>query len=186
VTFQRIDPLYVIDLSTPTDPSIAGQLLLPGVSEFLHPVSRDLLLGLGREAGRVKVELYDTSVLESPQSRGALSLGGVTSFSPAVYDRHVFTYLAGADSDRFAFPAFITDPQSGLAETSLHQFEIHGKSMAPSASLQEAGAMTLPESAGQLTFSNRAFIDGDTVYYVRDGQVWSAFWATPTQVNGPF
>ena len=43
VTFERIDPLYAIDLSDPTDPIIAGELTIPGFSDFLHPVNQDLL-----------------------------------------------------------------------------------------------------------------------------------------------
>jgi len=34
--------------------------------------------------------------------------------------------------------------------------------------------------------SSGAFIDGDTVYYVGDGQLWSSSWASPSQVNGAF
>jgi hypothetical protein len=33
---------------------------------------------------------------------------------------------------------------------------------------------------------SRAFIHDDTVYYIRDDDVWTAFWHTPTIVNGPF
>ena len=32
---------------------------------------------------------------------------------------------------------------------------------------------------------SRAFIHDDTVYYVRNEDVWAAFWQTPTIVNGP-
>ena len=113
VTFLRIDPLYVIDLSTPTDPRIAGELLIPGVSDFLHPVTDDLLLGLGMDGSRFKLELFDTSVLEQPQSRGAITLGGISSGSPALWDRHAFTYLAGDDADRFAVPAYVAAEPPG-------------------------------------------------------------------------
>ncbi len=180
VTFRRVDPLYVIDLSNPTDPRIAGQLTLPGVSEFLHPVSRDLLLGLGTESSRVKLELYDTSVLESPQSRGAISIGGQSSFSNALYDRHAFTYLAADDSDRLAIPARLD------THGELHQFEIQGKQTPASASLVDAGAVSPPDSQDYTSVTDRAFISGDAVYYVREGKVWGSFWATPSQVNGPY
>lgn len=180
VTFRRIDPLYVIDLSNPADPRIAGQLTLPGVSEFLHPVSRDLLLGLGTESSHVKLELYDTSVLESPQSRGAISIGERPSTSTALYDRHAFTYLAGDGSDRLAIPALID------VRSELHQFEIQGKQTPGSASLVDAGAISPPDSADYQFVPDRAFISGDAVYYVREGKVWGSFWATPSQVNGPY
>lgn len=180
VTFRRIDPLYVIDLANPADPRIAGQLTLPGVSEFLHPVSRDLLLGLGMESNRVKLELYDTSVLESPQSRGSMAIGEQSSYSMALHDRHAFTYLAGDGSDRLAVPAILT------SRSELHQFEVQGKQTPASASLVDAGAVSPTEPAGSVPVPDRAFISGDAVYYVREGKVWGSFWATPSQVNGPY
>ena len=191
VTFQRTDPLYVIDLSAPSDPRIAGQLLLPGWSQFLHPVTDDLLLGLGAEGSHFKLELFDTSVLEQPQSRGAITLGGVTSSSPALYDRHAFTYLAGPDTDRLAVPAMVSteSPIEGQGyewSSSLYQFEILGKQSASSALLQEAGQVSPSNPAQEVPSLSRAFINGDAVYYVRDSQVYGTFWATPSQVNGPF
>jgi uncharacterized secreted protein with C-terminal beta-propeller domain len=180
VTFRRTDPLYVLDLSNPADPRIAGQLLLPGVSDFLHPVSHDLLLGLGTESSRVKLELYDTSALDSPQSRGAITIGEQSSFSMALFDRHAFTYLAGDGSDRLAVPAMLR------SSSELHQFEIQGKRTPASASLVDAGAVS-PAAPRDYGFGpERAFIHGDAVYYVRDGRVWGSFWATPSQVNGPY
>jgi beta propeller domain-containing protein len=189
VTFQRVDPLYVIDLSTPSDPRIAGQLLLPGFSDFLHPVSDDLLLGLGMNAGRFKLELFDTSVLENPQSRGAITLGVYRSDSPATYDRHTFAYLAGEATDRFALPATIVTGQPGVdfgVDTSLHQFEVLGKDTPASASLLEAGVVSTPKVDQTNPGFHRAFINGGAVFYVRDGQVWGSFWSSPSQVNGPF
>ena len=188
VTFLRIDPLYVIDLSTPTDPRIAGELLIPGVSDFLHPVTEDLLLGLGMDGSHLKLELFDTSVLELPQSRGAITLGGISSGSPALWDRHAFTYLAGDDADRFALPAYVATERPGQAfsyVTSLHQFEVLGKHAPASAILREAGLVTPNQDAlsGGL---NRAFIHGDAVFFVRDVEVWGTFWSTPSQMNGPF
>ncbi|WP_151083470.1 beta-propeller domain-containing protein [Nocardioides cynanchi] len=50
VTFQQVDPLYVLDLSDPTDPRVRGALHLPGWSSYLHPVGGHLLLGLGQTA----------------------------------------------------------------------------------------------------------------------------------------
>ena len=60
ITFERIDLLYVLDLSNPLDPLIAGELEVTGFSGFLHPVSDDLLLGLGEnEEGEILiVSLY--------------------------------------------------------------------------------------------------------------------------------
>lgn len=36
VTFEQIDPLFVVDLASPT-PTILGELKIPGYSTYLHP-----------------------------------------------------------------------------------------------------------------------------------------------------
>ncbi len=192
VTFEQIDPLYCIDLSDPADPRIAGELEITGFSDFLHPVSDDLLLGLGFAGnGSVKLELYDVSDIERPLSRGSALLGGRGSYSEAIYDRHAFTYQADVDGiDRFTIPAQVygADGQFDLSESGLYLFEIHDKSQPGLASLNAAGAI-LPARDGitiPYVSRSRAFIHDDTVYYIRDEDVWAAFWDTPTVVNGPF
>ncbi|HEY6123471.1 MAG TPA: beta-propeller domain-containing protein [Steroidobacteraceae bacterium] len=192
VTFRAVDPLYVLDLANPADPRIAGTLELPGFSDFLHPVTEDLLLGLGGTMSNAKLELFDVSEIEQPQSRGSITIGGWSSSSEALHDRHAFTSLPADAADRFAIPATVvpgtTNGLNSNTESSLYQFEILGKQSAASASLQAAGAVTPPvaNDAERYVMSSRSFIHGDTVYYVRDGKVWSSSWFTPSQVQGPF
>jgi hypothetical protein len=148
----------LLDLANPADPRIAGELEIPGFSEFLHPVTQDLLLGLGAEAGNTKLALFDVSQIGQPQ----------------------------------AIPATVAQlPSNGVYVTplsSLHQFEVLGKQSAGSASLQAAGVVTPPFAGDSERFASisRSFIHGDTVYYVRDGVVWSTSWFAPSQVQGPF
>lgn len=52
VTFEQIDPLFVISLAEPRSPKILGELKIPGYSTYLHPYDSDRLIGLG----------YDTKV----------------------------------------------------------------------------------------------------------------------------
>jgi hypothetical protein len=47
VTFQNIDPLFVIDLADQTRPRIIGELKMPGYSTYLHPYDPSRLIGLG-------------------------------------------------------------------------------------------------------------------------------------------
>lgn len=47
VTFEQIDPFFVIDLSVPTAPKILGELKIPGYSTYLHPYDADRLIGIG-------------------------------------------------------------------------------------------------------------------------------------------
>ena len=45
VTFENIDPLWIIDLSNPTSPTIMGELCL--ASTYIHPLSDDAILSIG-------------------------------------------------------------------------------------------------------------------------------------------
>ncbi|MCE5295915.1 MAG: beta-propeller domain-containing protein, partial [Euryarchaeota archaeon] len=66
VTFLQTDPLFVIDLSDPTEPSVLGELVVPGFSSYLHPMDDGHLIGIGMENGTLKVSLYDVSDPEYP------------------------------------------------------------------------------------------------------------------------
>ena len=50
VTFRQTDPLYVINLEDQSKPFVEGELEIEGFSQYLHPLSSSLLLGLGVDA----------------------------------------------------------------------------------------------------------------------------------------
>jgi uncharacterized secreted protein with C-terminal beta-propeller domain len=200
VTFERIDPLYVLDLSTPTDPVIAGELMVTGFSDFLHPVSDQLLMGLGQdENGLTKLELFNVENMSSPYSLGTVTLGiedGLISpdslnwsYSEARYNRHAFTYQVISDTqDRFLVPATLSfyNEQSGYQdEDRLYLFEINDKNTALTASINKVGYITAKRNERWYSSRNRGVIDGDAVYYINDSSVWSTQWSNPTQQEGP-
>ena len=73
VTFRQTDPLYVIDLSDPSDPRTVGELKIPGFSSYLHPIGEGRLVGIGRDAtleGQdqgLLVSLFDVSDPNAPK-----------------------------------------------------------------------------------------------------------------------
>ena len=77
VTFEQIDPLFVINLSNPSDITIEGELKIPGFSEYLHPYKNGLLIGIGKETeltkddrvvqDGVKISLFDVSDVNNPK-----------------------------------------------------------------------------------------------------------------------
>ena len=93
VTFERTDPLYVIDLTDASDPKIAGALEIPGFSNFLHPVSESVLMGIGQIDQLAKIEFFDVADLTAPKSLGAIALDDTMaySYSPAEWNRKAFT-----------------------------------------------------------------------------------------------
>jgi uncharacterized secreted protein with C-terminal beta-propeller domain len=115
VTFHQIDPLFVVDLSNPTSPRVAGQLDLPGYSSYLQPIGNNLLLGLGRDvdAGTgqdngLQVSLFDVSNPASPQRLAKYALGQQWSSSEAEYDHHAFSYFS--DQQILALPVDQSPP----------------------------------------------------------------------------
>ena len=48
ITFRQTDPLYVLDLRDPAAPVVLGELKIPGYSGYLHPIGKNLLLGVGQ------------------------------------------------------------------------------------------------------------------------------------------
>jgi len=77
VTFVKVDPLYSLDLSDPTDPKILGELEIEGFSDYLHPIGDNLLLGVGLNAlfeeetnitwfQGVQIGLFDVSAPTDP------------------------------------------------------------------------------------------------------------------------
>ncbi len=88
VTFRRVDPLFAIDISNPEKPKVIGFLEMPGYSEYLHPLGKNLLLGIGvstREHG-VKLSLIDIS---DPRNMRELAKIVIPySYTEALRDRH--------------------------------------------------------------------------------------------------
>lgn len=66
VTFRQTDPLFVIDLRSPTAPAVVGELSMPGFSSYLHPVDQDHVLGIGMESSKLKIALYNVSDPANP------------------------------------------------------------------------------------------------------------------------
>jgi uncharacterized secreted protein with C-terminal beta-propeller domain len=67
VTFRQTDPFYVLDLSNPKKPELKGELKIPGYSSYLHPISNDIILGIGKEAQQVKLSLFDVASPKNPK-----------------------------------------------------------------------------------------------------------------------
>lgn len=192
VTFERTDPLYTIDLSDPADPFVAGALEVTGFSNFLHPINDDLLLGLGQsENNHTKLELFDVSDFDNPVSRAALDFADdmAWNYSEAEYNRHAFTYLAGATSDRFAIPIYGTIIKDGTQKEvhRLQLLQVDGKDSAATATLRDMGYLSvsnLPEGE-YASGLNRSVIDNDAIYFINGTRVFAAGWNDPFNQTGP-
>ena len=53
ITYEETDPLFVIDLSTPSDPQILGEVKISGFSTMLVPIDENTVLGIGYNTDNV-------------------------------------------------------------------------------------------------------------------------------------
>jgi uncharacterized secreted protein with C-terminal beta-propeller domain len=88
VTFKQTDPFYVLDLSDGKNPQLKGELKIPGYSSYLHPISKNIILGIGKEEGNVKLSLFDVSAPENPKEISKYNLDEY--WSEAENDHHAF------------------------------------------------------------------------------------------------
>ena len=93
VTFREEDPLWILDLSNPAQPRLAGQVEVPGWSTYIHPMGGRLVT-IGTDAGRVAVSLFDVS---DPAHAGLLTrvpLGEGYSWSEANWNEKALSVFA--------------------------------------------------------------------------------------------
>jgi len=102
VTFKRIDPLFVIDLSDPKHPGILGKLKIPGYSDYLHPYDADHIIGIGKETSEntwggvsvegLKIALFDVSDVNNPTQIDTVVIGEPGTDSEALRDHKAFLF----------------------------------------------------------------------------------------------
>jgi inhibitor of cysteine peptidase len=127
VTFQQIDPFFVIDLSSDT-PKILGELKIPGFSNYLHPYDDEHVIGIGRDTkemdnGRVqqlgiKIALFNVADVKNPKVADDIIIGDSSTHSEALYNHKAFFF----DKTRSVISIPISGDVKGLENTSSKMF----------------------------------------------------------------
>ena len=101
VTFERIDPFFVIDLSKDT-PKVLGELKMPGYSNYLHPYDEDHIIGIGKETKEnkwggveilgVKVALFDVSDVKNPRTIDVFTIGDQSTDSEVLWNHKALLF----------------------------------------------------------------------------------------------
>ena len=146
VTFRQTDPFYVLDLSKPKDPKLKGELKIPGYSSYLHPLTDNLLLGVGQENGKVKLSLFDVSDAANPKEIDKYTLDEY--WTEAANNHHAFLQ----DKDHQVF--FLPGGQSGYV------FSYAGS------------RLKMQRAVTGLTVKRAVYI-GNTLYIIGDSQIVS-------------
>ncbi len=101
VTFKKVDPFFVIDLSEPEFPIVLGELKIPGYSDYLHPYDENHIIGLGRDTidmgdfawfQGVKLSLFDVTNVANPIEVSQYVIGDRGTTSPALRNHKAFLF----------------------------------------------------------------------------------------------
>jgi inhibitor of cysteine peptidase len=92
VTFEQKDPFFVLDMSNPSAPKVAGKLEIQGFSSYLHPYDENHIIGLGTENGSVKLSLFDVTNVNSPIEIAKYNVQADYSSSDAQYEPKAFLF----------------------------------------------------------------------------------------------
>jgi len=111
VTFEKTDPLFVVDLSDPEAPEPRGELVIPGFSTYLHQLDDEHLLTIGYDADDqgdfswfrgIKLQLMDVTDPEAPTLLHDEVIGTRGTSSEAATNHLAFTFFP--DRDWLALP----------------------------------------------------------------------------------
>jgi len=198
VTYRLTDPLYVLDLSNPADPKVAGELLVDGYSDYLFPLTENLLLGVGKDAktdgtegdGRfawyqgVKISLIDVSDPAHPREAARSIIGRRGTDATVLHDHHGIALQTVGNTLRLSLPVSLHDnPPApslfvqtgalnayfGYTRTELQRFEIGLTDL--SLTQRPALPSSLPKERD--IGSDRSLLWNNQVHYYQDG-VWSS------------
>ncbi|MBU1669469.1 MAG: beta-propeller domain-containing protein [Actinobacteria bacterium] len=106
VTFKKVDPLFVLDMTDPTAPRVLGELKIPGYSDYLHPYDENHVIGVGKdtveaapeEGGNfawyqgIKIALFDVTDVANPREMHKVVIGDRGTDSYALYDHKAFLF----------------------------------------------------------------------------------------------
>ena len=120
VTFVQTDPLFVIDLSKPAEPTVLGELKIPGFSNYLHPYDETHIIGFGqdteviqREYGEqvkttgMKMALFDVSDPNNPKEMYVEKIGEEGTYSELLNNHKAL--LFSKEKNIIAFPITVRD-----------------------------------------------------------------------------
>lgn len=128
VTFRQVDPLFVLDLRSPTKPAVLGQLKIPGYSDYLHPYDDNHIIGFGKETVELPVKGADKETTMAYYQGMKIALFDVTDvnhpkekFKEVIGDR-------GTNSELLHnHKALLFSKEKGLLAFPVELMEIQGK-----------------------------------------------------------
>jgi len=172
VTFRQIDPLFVLDLSNPSSPTVTGELKVPGFSSYLHPIGEDVLLGIGQSidenTGRqegIKLSIFDVSDEGKPKELGNLILGESGSYAEVLYNHKAL--MLNLKDDMIAFDAVLANTTGDYSRSNFY-----GAAILEVRKDGNISVLKLISNEGIFASRvKRVLYVGDVIYYVLDDNI---------------
>ncbi|RLF37750.1 MAG: hypothetical protein DRN00_05200 [Thermoplasmata archaeon] len=110
VTFKKVDPFFVVDVSDPSNPKVLGELKIPGFSNYLHPYDENHIIGIGKDTVEalpeekeqrgidfawyqgLKIALFDATDPTNPREISKVTIGDRGTYSPALWNHKAFLF----------------------------------------------------------------------------------------------
>lgn len=162
ITYEAIDPLFIIDLADPTDPHIEGEVMIDGFSTLIVPAGNGKLIGIGHATGDngyggeydsgLKLVLFDISDPSDPKVLDSMEFENMTS--PAQDDSHAL--VINSEAGYYAIPYGIEnyDDVGLIIEDDMAEVPEDGETSEDQESFSEGDTMQPENSyeAGVLVF----------------------------------
>ncbi len=124
VTFKKVDPLFVIDLSDPKNPNVLGKLKIPGFSDYLHPYDENHIIGFGKDTVEaedenrdfawyqgMKIAMFDVTDVANPKELHKVIIGDRGTDSELLWNHKAL--LFDKEKGIMSFPVTLAEiPQS--------------------------------------------------------------------------
>ncbi|MDF2819944.1 MAG: hypothetical protein K0R15_385 [Clostridiales bacterium] len=187
VTFKTMDPLFVIDLSNPENPKVLGELKIPGFSNYMHPISDNTVLGIGRDTveiyekdkngkeivvgfrtGGIKLSLFDVTDPENPIEKEKIIFGDEYTNSEALYNHKAI--MVDKERNIFGLPVELYDYVNGNNSASILLIK------ATDSELSKYGEVSIPNNENAWYYMNglRSLTIGDYLY-VKAGEMMYSY-----------
>lgn len=125
VTFKEVDPLFVIDLQDPSNPTVLGELKIPGFSNYLHPLDENHVIGFGQDTkvekedgmnepivltNGLKISVFDVTDPTNPKEKFSEVIGQGGSYSELLYNHKVL--YKHPTENIYGFPATLSETKT--------------------------------------------------------------------------
>jgi len=188
VTFKTIDPLFVIDVKDPKNPTILGELKIPGYSSYLHEYDENHIIGIGQDTTEIndkdemgniistryvtngmKMAIFDVTDVENPIQQFSTKIGNKSTYSDVLSNHKAF--LFSKDKNLLALPVDIYNEDVSIQTSTLRSEE----TIVPSTSNHFQGLLVYNidlqtgfTEKGRITHYETEKLESDKSYYSYD------------------